>query len=140
MESQQREIERKIAQLPNPEHRKQLREDEQKKYKARKKKFDSSFEDARKITRWRPYDQNTKADWFDSKYMFGIADGFDVVIGNPPYVQLQKNRGELGNLYKDTGYATFARTGDIYQLSASEAVDCSSLPKACWPISPPTVG
>ena len=35
---------------------------------------------------------------------------------NPPYVQLQKNRGELGNLYKDTGYATFARTGDIYQL------------------------
>ena len=116
VESQQREIERKIAQLPNPEHRKQLREDEQKKYKARKKKFDSSFEDARKITRWRSYDQNAKADWFDTKYMFGIADGFDVVIGNPPYVQLQKNSGELGNLYKDTGYATFARTGDIYQL------------------------
>ena len=48
--------------------------------------------------------------------MFGVEDGFDVVIGNPPYIQLQKNGGELGKLYKDTGYETFARTGDIYQL------------------------
>ncbi len=71
---------------------------------------------ADKIARWNPYDQNAKADYFDAEYMFGIVNGFDVVIGNPPYVQLQKNGGELGNLYKDTGYATFARTGDIYQL------------------------
>ena len=42
--------------------------------------------------------------------------GFDVVIANPPYVQLQRNGGELGKLYQKVGYATFARTGDIYQL------------------------
>ena len=71
---------------------------------------------ARKIARWNPYDQNAVADWFDAEYMFGFDDGFDVVIGNPPYIQLQKNGGELGKLYKDTGYATFVRTGDIYQL------------------------
>ena len=63
-----------------------------------------------------PYDQNAKADWFDAEYMFGIADGFDVVIGNPPYIQLQKNGGELRKRYRDTGYETFASTGDIYQL------------------------
>ena len=73
-------------------------------------------DDADKIARWDPYDQNAKADWFDAEYMFGSQEGFDVVIGNPPYVQLQKNSGELGNRYKDTGYATFARTGDVYQL------------------------
>ena len=73
-------------------------------------------DDANKIAHWDPYDQNAKADWFDAEYMFGIADGFDVVIGNPPYIQLQKNHGELGRLYKDAGYATFARTGDVYQL------------------------
>ena len=73
-------------------------------------------DDANKIARWDPYDQNAKADWFDTEYMFGSQEGFDVVIGNPPYVQLQKNSGELGNRYKDTGYATFARTGDLYQL------------------------
>ena len=46
-----------------------------------------------------------------------IADGgFDIAIANPPYIQLQSNRGRLGNLYKDRGFETFARTGDIYQL------------------------
>ncbi len=73
-------------------------------------------DDAGKIAQWDPYDQNAKADWFDAEYMFGNRDGFDVVIGNPPYAQLQKNGGDLGNRYQDSGYATFARTGDIYQL------------------------
>ena len=45
-----------------------------------------------------------------------LNEGFDVVIANPPYVQLQANGGELGDLYKSTGFETFARTGDIYQL------------------------
>ena len=71
---------------------------------------------ADKIARWDPYDQNAKADWFDPEYMFGVTKGFDVVIGNPPYIQLQKNAGELGRLYKNAGFDTFARTGDIYQL------------------------
>ena len=48
--------------------------------------------------------------------MFGVADGFDIVIGNPPYIQLQNNSGELAKLYEDCGYSTFARTGDIYCL------------------------
>ena len=73
-------------------------------------------DDADKIAQWDPYDQNARAGWFDAEYMFGVAGGFDVVIGNPPYVQLQKNAGELGKLYKDAGFATFARSGDIYQL------------------------
>ena len=72
--------------------------------------------DADKIARWDPYDQNARADWFDPEYMFGAANGFNVVIGNPPYIQLQKDGGKLGNLYKDAGFDTFARTGDIYQL------------------------
>ena len=86
VERQEREIERKVDQLPNPKHGKQLREQEQKRYRVLKEKFDSDFEDARKIAGWKPYDQNAKADWFAPEWMFGIADGFDVVIGNPPYV------------------------------------------------------
>ena len=73
-------------------------------------------DDANKIAQWDPYDQNTKANWFDAEYMFGVKDGFDALIGNPPYIQLQKNSGELGKRYKDAGYDTFVRTGDIYQL------------------------
>ena len=86
----QQEIEQKAAQLPNPKHREQLREEEQKRYKVRKEKFDSDFEDARKIAGWKPYDQNTRADFFDPEWMFGVRDGFDMVIGNPPYKQVKK--------------------------------------------------
>lgn len=42
--------------------------------------------------------------------------GFDVVIGNPPYIQLQADGGLLGKLYQDQGFETFASTGDIYCL------------------------
>ena len=41
---------------------------------------------------------------------------YDIVIGNPPYIQLQNNGGELAKLYERCGYSTFARTGDIYCL------------------------
>ena len=43
-------------------------------------------------------------------------NGFDIVIGNPPYIQLQNNGGELAKLYEGGGYSSFARTGDIYSL------------------------
>ena len=42
--------------------------------------------DSDKIAAWDPYDHNARADWFDAEYMFGVSDGFDVVIGNPPYI------------------------------------------------------
>ena len=48
-------------------------------------------------------------------------DGFDIAIGNPPYIQLQKEGGRLGNLYQDKGFDTFARTGDIYCLFYEKA-------------------
>lgn len=48
--------------------------------------------------------------------VFRAKGGFDVVIANPPYVQLQKDGGKLANMYKNCGYKTFERTGDIYAL------------------------
>ena len=39
-----------------------------------------------KIAYWDPYDQNASTDFFDTEWMFGITDGFDVVVANPPYV------------------------------------------------------
>lgn len=43
-------------------------------------------ETAEKITSWDPFDQNTHSNWFDPEWMFGVSDGFDIVIGNPPYI------------------------------------------------------
>jgi len=44
---------------------------------------------ARKLASWDPYDQNASAGFFDPEWMFGLRQGFDVVIGNPPYVRIQ---------------------------------------------------
>ncbi len=41
--------------------------------------------------------------------------GFDVVIGNPPYVQLQ-SIGEMSDKLKNCGFETFHKGGDIYCL------------------------
>ena len=71
---------------------------------------------AETIVRWDPYNQNAVAQWFDPEYMFGIADGFDVVIGNPPYIQLQKLPTQIAKRYRGENYETFAARGDIYQL------------------------
>ncbi len=76
----------------------------------------SSITIAQKIADFDPFDQNTHSDWFDPEWMFGVKDGFDIVIGNPPYIQLQKNGGKLANKYKNMNYKTFDRTGDIYVL------------------------
>ncbi len=77
---------------------------------------------AAKVAQWDPYDQSASADWFDAEYMFGVTGGFDVVIANPPYIQLQKNSGELRRLYQDAGFATLTSTGDIYQLFYEKGV------------------
>ena len=45
----------------------------------------------------------------------GVFIGFDAIIGNPPYIQLQ-SMGEITDVYKQMDYQTFERTGDIYCL------------------------
>ena len=46
---------------------------------------------ANQVANWDPYNQNTSSDFFDTEWMFGFENGFDLVIGNPPYI------GEKGN-------------------------------------------
>ena len=47
---------------------------------------DFAPEDAKQLAAWNPYDQNAVAEFFDPAWMFGVNDGFDIVIGNPPSI------------------------------------------------------
>lgn len=67
------------------------------------------------LAAWNPYDQNTSSPFFDPEWMFDAKDGFDVVIGNPPYIQLQKIT-ETATILKREKFETFEKTGDIYAL------------------------
>ena len=55
---------------------------------------DNNFapEDAIQLAAWNPYDQNAVSKFFDPEWMFGVTDGFDIVIGNPPYLRIQELR------------------------------------------------
>jgi len=71
---------------------------------------------AKKIASFDLYDQNAFADFFDSEWMFGVKDGFDIVIANPPYVradnpEIKKQRDAVK---KSNAYETLWEKWDLY--------------------------
>lgn len=40
---------------------------------------------AQQLASWDMFNQNISSSFFDPDWMFGVKDGFDIVIGNPPY-------------------------------------------------------
>jgi type I restriction-modification system DNA methylase subunit len=74
-------------------------------------------EDAKQLADWNPYDQNTSSPFFDAEWMFGINGGFDIVIGNPPYIS-----GKSGifskeeKIYYNSQYAVAEYQLDTYIL------------------------
>ncbi|HXG23510.1 MAG TPA: Eco57I restriction-modification methylase domain-containing protein [Chthonomonadales bacterium] len=68
---------------------------------------------AKMLAAWDPYDQNASAGFFDAEWMFGQTAGFDVVIGNPPYVR-QEDIKELKPALQAHGYTCYTGTADLY--------------------------
>ena len=80
--------------------------------------------DAAKIASFDPYNQLYSNKWFDPEWMFGVSNGFDVVIGNPPYI------GEKGNKHifrelsiSSIGKRFYQRKVDIFYFFFHIALD-----------------
>ena len=81
-------------------------------------------ETAGMMSSWDPYNKNSCASFFDADWMFGIKDGFDVVIGNPPYIDsetMTKVMPEMRDAYASI-YETAKGNWDIYILFFEFAV------------------
>jgi hypothetical protein len=76
---------------------------------------DEDSKEIEKITGWNPYIPTGSAEFFDPAWMFPNTEKFDIVIGNPPYLQLQKGNA-LKKVYAEQGYESYTSMGDIYQL------------------------
>lgn len=85
-----------------------------------------SPEDAKQLAAWNPYDQSAPASsFFDAEWMFGVKDGFDVVIGNPPYKILTKNNTSEYLLARYTGdYKSIkkANSKNIYTIFIENSI------------------
>jgi len=68
--------------------------------------------DAERMTAWDPFDQNRHADFFDPEWMFGFRSGFDIVIGNPPYVRQESIKDDKPRFKPH--YATYNGTADLF--------------------------
>ena len=64
------------------------------------------------LSNWEPYDPNFVATFFDSEWMFGIADGFDIVIGNPPYVRQEQIKELKPTLQKQ--FSCYTGVADLF--------------------------
>ena len=108
----EREIEDGAARIPRAEDREAFLRDERRKLERLSRDYDARLADARKVAAWDPYDRNAHAGWFDPEYMFGVSGGFDIAIGNPPYIRGEKIAGKPAIA---AAYGDFHRGGaDIY--------------------------
>ena len=88
-------------------------------------------ETTEKLAKWNPYDQNASAGFFDPEWMFGITDGYDITIGNPPYVSaldFAKIYGDALRENLNAHYESATGTYDLFILFVEQGLKlCKSL-------------
>jgi len=106
LEKQIKDVRHRLFSAKTPVTKRKLREDDKTlREKLGEKLVDSGLgsETAYQLASWDPYDQNASSSFFDSDWMFGMTHGFDVVLGNPPYLGERGNK-ELFRKVKVTGF------------------------------------
>ena len=76
------------------------------------------------LFQWAPF-SNKLTDWFDSEWMFSVKDGFDIVIGNPPYIDSEtmvKTMPQKRELYSKK-YNCAKGNWDIYVIFIEKGIE-----------------
>lgn len=75
-------------------------------------------EEALQLAEWDMFNQNASSPFFDSEWMFGINNGFDIVIGNPPYLRVQglRENYQKESKYYEKKYKSATGRFDFYVL------------------------
>lgn len=69
-------------------------------------------EQAAQLAQWDMFDQNSFAPFFDPEWMFGVKEGFDILIANPPYISTKGVSTADKKLFE----AEFGFSDDTYNL------------------------
>ena len=65
------------------------------------------------LSDWSPF-SNESTNWFDAEWMFGIKDGFDIVIGNPPYGLINKKQNQKSSIQVTNKEINYYKTFPLY--------------------------
>ena len=83
------------------------------------------------LSNWSPF-KNEPTDWFDAEWMFGVKDGFDIVIANPPYganidsrleqyrktyIKTNKNYAEIYKMFFEFGFNALKENGHLCYIT-----------------------
>ena len=72
---------------------------------------------AKQLNSWDMFDQNASSPFFDPEWMFGVKEGFDIVIANPPYISaidLKKSLGDTDYRHLKSLFQTSKGTVDMH--------------------------
>jgi len=69
-----------------------------------------------------PFDPTSRADFFDVEFMFNLNKGFDIVIGNPPYLRVQGIDKTQSQIYKKL-YKSATGSYDLYVLFVERGLE-----------------
>lgn len=72
-------------------------------------------QEAQQLASWDMFDQHTSSPFFDPEWMFGVGDGFDVVIGNPPYINIEFISEKDRSIYQRL-YTCFVKRSDLFSV------------------------
>ncbi len=75
---------------------------------------------------WAPF-KNEPTDWFDPEWMFGVKDGFDIVIANPPYGILNKKQNQNTSIVVSECDIEYYKSCDLYKPCKGRFVNMYSL-------------
>lgn len=79
-------------------------------------------DEAQQLASWDMFNQNTSSSFFDPDWMFGVKEGFDIVIGNPPYgANISNIRKYIEKKYSHQNYQY-----DSYMLFLEQGIGLTS--------------
>ena len=76
--------------------------------------------DLKRLIAWNPFAFNVAETFLDPEWMFGVKDGFDIVIGNPPYIsapdqlRIPELKAQREVLAKDPRFNCLVQKWDLY--------------------------
>jgi hypothetical protein len=77
----------------------------------------------KQLTEWDPFSYES-CGWFDPGWMFGVEDGFDIVIANPPYLKERDNK-EIFEIVNQSSFGMKYHQGkmDFWYYFLHKAID-----------------